>query len=219
MNTYAKSILVLVVLALIGGGVYAWSNRMSSGSTESQDTSTWKNYTSDEYGFEFKYPSTWKECPTDGTPRFVRSDVDCHYSESGPKTMTGEQPVPYIVYDFRLEVATSNIYDVYCGDCVSYKQLVDSLNTGCVEPGPGCEMSTSVPVKELTVDGRKAICIDVFSPVGAADTEFYIFDKNRRISFYVPSTGGGEGRGSEGCPEGGEMESIRQIISTLKFTN
>lgn len=48
-----KSIIIPVVILLIIGGFYFYKQNKISG---------WQTYRNKEYGFEFKYPTDWREC-------------------------------------------------------------------------------------------------------------------------------------------------------------
>jgi len=55
--------LIIVILIILAGGAYFWSQKKVEAPTSTDisvpvvDTADWKTYQNDEYGFEFKYPS------------------------------------------------------------------------------------------------------------------------------------------------------------------
>lgn len=62
------SIVAVIILTLIGGGVWYWqkSETVNPPVTENENpksetinTDDWQTYRNEEYGFEVKYPSTW----------------------------------------------------------------------------------------------------------------------------------------------------------------
>ena len=51
--------LVIIIAVLAIGGYAVWQKQDNSLSTPSVDTTNWKTYRNDKYGFEFKYPNEW----------------------------------------------------------------------------------------------------------------------------------------------------------------
>jgi|SRR3989344_4886083 len=83
MSKLAKTILILVILAAVAGGVYAWQKQnvqhlvsnttdvpnsvSKTSATDTVDTTSWQMYKNDEYGFEFKYPAILSVKEINGT--------------------------------------------------------------------------------------------------------------------------------------------------------
>ena len=60
-----SAIAFLIILAvLVIGGYAIWKKQppTPAPSTPSVDTTNWKTYRNEEYGFEFKYPNDWVQC-------------------------------------------------------------------------------------------------------------------------------------------------------------
>jgi hypothetical protein len=83
-------ILALIVLIIVAGGVLVWSKKMNqevsekslkeevkiveNTDTNNVDTSDWKTYRNEEFGFEVRYPSIWEMDIQSSTGSFLPTD-------------------------------------------------------------------------------------------------------------------------------------------------
>ncbi len=58
-RAFSKIWIVIILIVLVGGGIFAWQYFRTPEKEIGDETADWKTYRNEEYGFEIKHPEDW----------------------------------------------------------------------------------------------------------------------------------------------------------------
>ena len=143
---FSVVVLIIILAVLAGSGYFVWKNQTSDNSfttapapTAGVDTSTWKTYRNDKYGFEFRYPPDYilkvKVLASEIPPGFsdVQSSRDVRiFSDESTKILTfGVDIKEYISGDLVDDNdfgSNENLYDLaFYGNGDLFKKILSTF--------------------------------------------------------------------------------------------
>ncbi len=154
------------------------------------DTSTWKTYKNTQYGFEFKYPSSWKEVKADFAD-FTISDSknNCQFSFDLSNRMKVTLPINlWVNKQSKSNQECTNCPGIFVGDVNKTPTIIDNIKT--ISYLSGNEGGTSTTY--LFTRNNK------------------IYNLNTYVSTYEVEVSDDEIKKCE--------QDLNQILSTFKFT-
>ena len=214
--TYQKRTIltVLIIVVLLGiGGFFWWkdwkapSPQPSQTQTQqhSENLSEWKTYRNEEYGFEIKYPPTWKNCEVKENDLFYIVSIT-NKSGKEAKCYPGPLDEPSYSITIRLE---SEIMEEY-PDYQSFKNaILSSMNsTDRVFRIKGVDSFEIWGIKETIINNTPVLIVDQMDFIGIPHTARYVFHKGNLLSL-IPST--------LNIPEDPREKEVETIISTFNL--
>ncbi len=212
---YQKRIIliILIIVVLLGiGGFFEWRYWKTSSPQLSQidiqqppeDVSEWKTYRNEEYGFEIKYPSTWKNCEVKKHDLFYIVSIT---NRSGKETKCYPGPLDEPSYSIKVRLE-SEIMEEYL-DYQSFKNAVlSSMNSADhVFRIKGVDRFEIRKVKETILNNMPVLIVDQMDFIGIPHTIRYVFHRGNLLSL-IPST--------LNIPEDPREKEVETIISTFK---
>lgn len=194
-------ILIIVGVLVVGGGIYWWQKDNINKLIFGQQLKDWQTYRNEKYGFEMKYPSTWKQCATGDTPgeKFILTGAEQKCSPGPYDKLTD---VIGISAEYAIFKKYPNIASLKKG-LENAKASVDEMfivdGVGLFEIGE---------LKEVAFNGMQGLRVEQISPTGYdGSIGVYIFHNQNllRVTYAFNSTS------NEMKNEGD------QILSTFKF--
>lgn len=174
---------------------------------------TYFSYNNPQYELTFNYPEKWKICPSDIEKfgvNITRQELDCYSLsvEQTPKTLTGE-PSKYLIPSFSIqkinEFKLENKNQLNCSD---YNDCLRQLKIYKTDP----QIDTVIHnVEEIKMKDVSAIKYNWGSPAGYGGTTLLI--KNGSSVGALVELGVSYDSASS------ESSEVRQILSTIEFTN
>jgi len=205
-------ILIIVVLLEIGG--FFWWKDWKSPSPQlsqtqahqySEDFSEWKTYRNEEYGFEIKYPPTWKNCKVKENDLFY---IVSTTNKSGKETKCYPGPLDEPSYSIKLRLE-SEIMEEY-PDYQSFKNaILSSMNSADhVFRIKGVDRFEVRKVREIILNNTPVLIVDQIDFIGIPHTIRYVFHRGNLLSL-IPST--------LNIPEDPREREVETIISTFNL--
>lgn len=221
-------ILIICGFFVIIGGIWYWQSQKIEISLTRNETANWKTYRNEQYGFEIKYPITWKICDLNNDSYidlhiFLRkSDLKCTPlpgAEARPPETIDGKPNPYIwsvIYDIsiakidNLEINKYNINNNV--KCNNYKDCVNQIKNYKSSPIEDIQINN---IKEFKINNKnQSLCYDFSSVVGYSGTVILLFREDNKIGAYVSL---GSTASCKNLTNNANMNEIYKIISTFKF--
>ncbi len=111
MNTkgFTPVVLVLIVVVLVAIGAVGYFVARNgqppppASSPSSTDTTSWKTYRNEQYGFEFKYPAAWRMDTYDGSPTLLGGEALSLQIYSYPENNTYNPGAPVPQNEIKIE--------------------------------------------------------------------------------------------------------------------
>jgi hypothetical protein len=180
-------IAILIILVVVGGGLVAWKQGWIS------ETANWKTYVNNDYGFEFKYPQTWK----------LNSDVS--------------SSAIHLYVDFAKFSSLVDNKETCINDVCSRKGPTEDqriINQASV--GDEIKTSAGLPGKVVSIEGVKGFRYLGYNPQAKAySTGVVVFNSQvDRIELSMLITAPDETQAENDKLN----KDFNQIISTFKFT-
>lgn len=197
----APIIIIVVLAAIIGGGVFAWQKFGTSKQELKDETADWQTYTNEQYGFEFKYPSNLI--------------VDTSISSKGMSFFGDEKELIRLLgkndlldFSFIVEVFNGNL-DLLKNKINNYKEQVKQMYT---QYGLIKEKEPQFSESTIVIGNKPGF---IFFDKAGSNAEFFYTSLNDQnvllIAKYKDEKLIGETQN-----ENYELLS-RQILSTFKF--
>jgi hypothetical protein len=180
-------VVVIIILVVVGGGLVAWKQGWIS------ETANWKTYVNNDYGFEFKYPQTWK----------LNSDVS--------------SSATHLYVDFAKFSSLVDNKETCINDVCSRKGPTEDqriINQASV--GDEIKTSAGLPGKVVSIGGTKGFRYLGYNPQAKAySTGVVVFNSQvDRIELSMSIAAPDEAQAENDKLN----KDFNQIISTFKFT-